>query len=203
MLVKDWIKQAIKPEENEKYLQNGNDFINDDELQSALEKNVSASKEEIRAIIAKSKSIQALSIDETAKLLHVKDPELWNEINTAALEIKKKVYDNRIVFFAPMYCSNLCVNNCSYCGFRSENKNEVRRVLTQSEVVKETESVLDNGHKRMIMVYGEHPKSNIDYMVETIKSVYSVERKAPVSGRVTSIRRVNIYAAPMSVGDLK
>ena len=203
MLVKEWIKQAIIPEENEKYLQNGKDFIDEDLLWRALEENQTASKQEIHSIINKSKNIQALTIEETAKLLHVTDPELWEEINTAALEIKRKVYDNRIVFFAPLYCSNLCVNNCAYCGFREDNIDEKRRILTIPEVIRETESVLDNGHKRLIMVYGEHPKSDINYMVDTINAVYSVERKAPVSGRTTSIRRVNINAAPMRVGDLR
>lgn len=203
MLVKEWIKKVIVPEENEKYLQNGKDFIIEEELYTALEENISSTKDEIRAIIAKSKNIEALSINETAKLLHVTDQELWDEINTAALEIKQKVYDNRIVFFAPLYCSNLCVNNCAYCGFREDNVDEKRRILSVSEVVKETEYVLDNGHKRLILVYGEHPKSDVNYMIDTINAVYSVERTAPVSGRVTSIRRVNINAAPMSVGDLK
>jgi 2-iminoacetate synthase len=203
MLKKDWINQVIKSEENEKYLQNGKDFIDDELLHNILGNNKVASKNEIREIISKAKNIQALSLEETSKLIHVTDPGLWDEINAAALEIKRKVYDNRIVFFAPLYCSNLCVNNCSYCGFRAENKHEKRRILTLPEVVKETEYVLENGHKRLIMVYGEHPQSDVNYMAETIKAVYSVERKAPKSGRVTSIRRVNINAAPMSIADLK
>lgn len=203
MTIKSWIKSSIKPEENDKYLSNGNDFINEEKLFNALKNNTNPNKEEIRRIIEKSRSIETLSIDETAKLLHVTDPDLWEEIDHAALEIKRKVYDNRIVFFAPLYCSNLCVNNCAYCGFRSENKDEVRRILSINEVIKETESVLDTGHKRLIMVYGEHPKSDINYMIDTIKAVYSVERKAPISGRVTSIRRVNINAAPMCIDDLR
>jgi 2-iminoacetate synthase len=203
MQVKEWIKNAIKPEENEKFLENGHDFINEEALHKALKENKTPSRQEVREIIVKAKSIKALSIDETAKLLHVTDKSLWDEINTAAIEIKRKVYDNRIVFFAPLYCSNLCVNNCAYCGFRSENKDEKRRILTIDEVKKETKHVLNNGHKRMIMVYGEHPTSDVNYMIETIKAVYSVEEKTPKSGRPTSIRRVNVNAAPMSVADLK
>jgi 2-iminoacetate synthase len=199
----EWKKEAYKPNEDFKYLNKGSDFIDEDLINSALEQNCEASAAEIRQIIEKAKSIQSLTLAETAKLMHVSDSGLWNEIFTAALEIKRKVYDNRIVFFAPLYCANLCVNNCAYCGFRSENKDEVRRILSPDEVIKETESVLDNGHKRMIMVYGEHPQSDINYMVDTIKAVYSVERKAPVSGRSTSIRRVNINAAPMTVAHLK
>jgi len=201
--VKDWISKVIIPEENKRFLQEGKDFIDDISLTRAIDENKNSSKEEIRRIIEKSLNIQSLTIDETAKLINVTDPDLWNEINDAALAIKRKVYDNRIVFFAPLYCSNLCVNNCAYCGFRTDNKNEKRRILSIDEVRRETESVLDNGHKRIIMVYGEHPTSDVNYMAETIRAVYSVERKAPVSGRVTSIRRVNVNAAPMSISDLK
>src|SRR5574344_704413 len=200
---KDWIRGVIKSEENSRFLQSGKDFINDELLSNALINNQKATKEEIRAIIQKAKNIQSLTIDETAKLLFVTDNDLWNEINEAALEIKKKVYDNRIVFFSSLYCSNLCVNNCAYCGFRKDNIHEKRRILTLDEVRKETEFVLDNGHKRVIMVYGEHPLSDVHYMADTIRAVYSVERKAPVSGRISSIRRVNVNAAPMSIDDLK
>ncbi len=200
---KDWIRGVIKTDENSKFLQSGKDFINNELLTNALSNNQNSTKEVIRAIIQKAKDIQSLTIDETAKLLFVTDNDLWNEINEAALEIKRKVYDNRIVFFAPLYCSNLCVNNCAYCGFRTENEHEKRRILTLDEIRKETEFVLDNGHKRVIMVYGEHPQSDVHYMADTIRAVYSVERKAPISGRISSIRRVNINAAPMSIDDLK
>lgn len=203
MSIKTWINNVIKPEEHFKYLEHGYDFINDEKITSTLKNNRTSAPSEIRAIIEKAKSIQALTLPETAKLLFVTDPDLWDEIDQAALEIKRKVYDNRIVFFAPLYCANLCVNNCAYCGFRSENKDEKRRILSTDEIIKETEFVLDNGHKRLIMVYGEHPTSDANYMVETIKAVYSVERKAPKSGRATSIRRVNINAAPMNIADLK
>lgn len=200
---KDWIRGVIKTDENSRFLQSGKDFINNELLTNALSNNQNSTKEEIRAIIQKAKDIQSLTVDETAKLLFVTDNDLWNEINEAALEIKRKVYDNRIVFFAPLYCSNLCVNNCAYCGFRTENEHEKRRILTLDEIRKETEFVLDNGHKRVIMVYGEHPQSDVHYMADTIRAVYSVERKAPISGRISSIRRVNINAAPMSIDDLK
>lgn len=201
--VKDWVRSVVKPEENYKYLQSGRDFVDDDAIEAALINNRNASKQEIREIIQKALDIKPLTLDETAKLIFVEDPELWNEINEAAITIKRKVYDNRIVFFAPLYCSNYCVNNCAYCGFRNENKHEKRRILTLDEIKKETEYVLDNGHKRIIMVYGEHPKSDVHYMADSIRAVYSVERKAPVSGRISKIRRVNVNAAPLGIEDLK
>ena len=201
--VKDWAQKVIIPEENLRFMQSGNDFVDEEAFWKAINENKESTKTEIRDIIQKSLSIKPLTINETAKLLNVTDPDLWEEINDAAIAIKQKVYDNRIVFFAPLYCSNLCVNNCAYCGFRSENIHEKRRILTLDEVRRETEYVLDNGHKRIIMVYGEHPRSDVHYMAETIQEVYSVERNAPQSGRVVAIRRVNVNAAPMGIDDLK
>ena len=131
------------------------------------------------------------------------NPELLHEMQEAALEVKKKVYDNRIVFFAPLYLSNLCVNSCKYCGFRVENKDEVRHVLTMDEVRDEVAAVIDEGHKRMIAVYGEHPKNGADYIADSISTIYSVKRTTPTGNGFNNIRRVNVNAAPMEIADMK
>lgn len=199
----EWSKQVIKQAEIDKYLINGKDFIDEIEINKYLDANKNPGKEEVRAIMQKSLAIERLTPDETATLIHVTDPDLWQEMYETGLKVKQKVYDNRIVFFAPLYCGNLCINNCAYCGFRTENKQEKRRILTQEEVIRETEAVVAEGHKRMIVVYGEHPKSNADYMVETIKSIYSVKKKAPGGVGYGNIRRVNVNAAPMTIDDLK
>ena len=68
---------------------------------------------------------------DVAALVNVKDPDLRQEVFQAAEEIKKQVYDNRIVTFAPLYLSSKCVNGCRYCGFREDNGMQVRRVLSQ------------------------------------------------------------------------
>jgi len=201
LAVKDWVKQVIKQDEIDKYLVDGKDFIDEDSIVGMLNDNSRPDKQQVRDILQKSLRIERLSPKETATLLQVTDPELWEEMYATGLEVKKKVYDNRIVFFAPLYCSNLCVNNCAYCGFRSENKNEKRRILNIAEVRRETEAVISEGHKRMIVVYGEHASSNADYMAETIKAIYSVKKKARQGEG--AIRRVNINAAPMSIADLK
>ncbi len=197
-----WMEKVVKKEEYEKYMRNGEDFINDAEIEEKLEKNKNPDSQRIRQIMKKSLNIQTLTPDETAALLNVKDPELWEEIFETAGKIKRKVYDNRIVTFAPLYCSNYCVNNCLYCGFRRDNIQEVRRRLTLDEVKAETEVLAGKiGHKRLIVVYGEHPSSDARYMADTIQAIYSV--KVKTKHGYGSIRRVNVNAAPMSVEDLK
>ena len=162
MNMKEWVQQVIKPAEIEKYLVNGKDFIDEKSIFGNLEKYRQPDKQQVRDILQKSLDIKLLSPEETAVLLNVEDPGLLEEMREAALQVKKKVYDNRIVFFAPLYCSNLCVNSCVYCGFRSDNCAEKRHVLTMEEVRRETEAVIDEGHKRLIAVYGEHPQSDAD-----------------------------------------
>jgi 2-iminoacetate synthase len=198
-----WAKRVINRKEIDKYLISGNDFINEGDIFGRLMKNTNSDTSYVRSILQKSLSITTLSPDETATLLNVTSPEMWNEIFDAALEVKKKVYDNRIVFFAPLYCSNLCVNNCAYCGFRAANSLEIRRILTLDEIKRETSSVLNEGHKRLILVFGEHQLSDVEYMASAVKAVYSVEEPAPVSGHPASIRRVNINAAPLEIAKLK
>jgi 2-iminoacetate synthase len=200
-----WVKERIRPAEIEKYLGvGGEDFIPDGLIERQLAEGGGADKARVREIIAKSLAVNTLTPEETAALLNVRDPELWAEMEDAAGRIKKIVYDNRIVTFAPLYLSTVCVNNCQYCGLRSGNHSVSRGVLTLDEVREEIEVLAGQiGHKRLIVVYGEHPKSDINYMLSTIEAIYNTDvsiKNRP--GARTAIRRVNVNAAPMPTEEL-
>ncbi|MGM0408795.1 MAG: [FeFe] hydrogenase H-cluster radical SAM maturase HydG, partial [Bacteroidota bacterium] len=107
--------------------------------------------------------------------------------------LKEKVYGNRIVLFAPLYIGNKCTNNCKYCGFRTSNKDAIRQTLEDQQIVEEVEALEDNGQKRLILVYGEHPDYSPEYIAHTVKTVYGVKKG---NGE---IRRVNINAAPLDI----
>jgi 2-iminoacetate synthase len=203
MSTKDWIKQVIKQEEIDKYLVDGEDFINEDLIWDVINKNQSPDKDKVRKILEKSLRIERLEPDEVATLMAVEDEDMWKEMRKVSLQVKQKVYDNRIVFFAPLYCASYCVNNCAYCGFRCENKGEKRVVLPMDQVQQEAAAVIDEGHKRMIVVFGEHDKSDANYMAECISNIYSVKRPTPSGKGFNNIRRVNVNAAPMSIENLK
>lgn len=198
---KHWARERIVPAEVDRYLPADGDFIPDGEIHHLLTLTAEPDAAETRAILAKARAIETLTLPELATLMRVRDPELWAEMRAAAGDIKRKVYDNRIVTFAPLYCSSKCVNNCLYCGLRSSNSAVERRVLTQDDVRAETEALAGKlGHKRLVVVYGEHPESDVHYMAETIHTVYSV--KVPVRKGWGQIRRVNVNAAPMSIAEL-
>ncbi|HRX77168.1 MAG TPA: [FeFe] hydrogenase H-cluster radical SAM maturase HydG, partial [Candidatus Cloacimonadota bacterium] len=133
-------------------------FIPDDKIEAHLEKEKNASVQRIRDIIQKSLDKNRLDPDETAALISVRDPELRQMIMDGAHELKERIYGNRIVLFAPLYVGNECINDCVYCGFRISNKECQRSTLSKDQLIEETKALVDTGHKRLIMVYGEHPK---------------------------------------------
>lgn len=172
------------------------DFIDDQRLSDLLDK-PAPSKSQVDDIVAKSLSKQPLSVDETALLLNATDPEMVEQIFDAARQLKRNVYGNRIVIFAPLYIGSKCINDCGYCGFASSNKDALRRTLSMDEIAAQTVALENVGHKRLIMVYGEHPDYDADYISDTVRKVY--ETKVGHG----EIRRVNINAAPMDIEGYK
>ncbi len=152
-----------------------------------------SSPERVRAVIQKSLAKNRLSLEETAVLINTTDPELVEEIKQGARTLKEQVYGNRIVLFAPLYVGNRCTNNCKYCGFRASNKDSVRKTLSEQELVREVEALEETGQKRLILVFGEHPKYDAQFIADSARTVYEV-KKGP-----GEIRRVNINAAPLDI----
>jgi len=171
-------------------------FIDRDEIWDILN-NTKVTKQRVNEIIAKSLEKQRLSLEETAVLINADDPELVLQIKEGALQLKENIYGNRIVLFAPLYIGNKCINNCIYCGFRKENKEAVRRTLTPEEIRDEVHALEDNGQKRLILVFGEHPEYSADFIAQTVKTVYATKKGKG------EIRRVNINAAPLDIDGFK
>ena len=174
----------------------GQDFINDAYLES-LVRDTKEDKAAIRAIFAKSKNKEPLTLEETAKLLAIESPEMEQELFETAHELKQSIYGNRIVLFAPLYIGNYCINDCKYCGFRKSLRTAVRKTLSDAELEQEVRSLENLGHKRLILVYGESPLYSPEFIAHTVRKVYETKEGHG------SIRRVNINAAPLDVEGYK
>jgi 2-iminoacetate synthase len=170
----------------------GIDFIDDRRIEETL----AAARPEparVREVLAKALAKQRLEPAETATLLKIEDPARWQEVFAAARKLKKDVYGNRIVLFAPLYVGDKCINNCAYCGFKRSNREVVRKTLSDDELRSELVALESQGHKRLILVWGEHPDYSSDEMARVVRIAYSTK-----AGR-GEIRRVNINAAPLDV----
>ena len=184
--------------DNEKY--NALDFIKNDEINNLIAKGkeLVSDKELVKEIIEKSKSAEGLTPEETAVLLNLEDKELIEEMFKAARQVKEKLYGKRLVVFAPLYVSNYCVNNCTYCGYKHCNDELKRKKLNKEQLIEEVKVLESLGHKRIALEAGEDPvNAPLDYILDCIKSIYSIKFD---NG---SIRRINVNIAATTVEDYK
>jgi 2-iminoacetate synthase len=184
------MKKTWKDEVEEK------SFIDGELIEKLLEENINPSEEEFELVMEKAKKQERLSLEDVSILLNSSQQERVENIFSLAKEIKERVYGNRVVLFAPLYIGNKCTNSCTYCGFKASN-DIMRKTLSLDEVEKEVEALIDEGHKRCIMVYGTHPDYPAEYLRDTVKKAYTVKKG---NGE---IRRVNINASPMAEEDYK
>lgn len=175
------------------------DFINDNHIESILEKAKNPDPERVCEIIKKAYELKGLPPEDVAFLLQTENDEFIGEILQAAHKIKEDIYGNRLVLFAPLYIANLCANNCLYCGFRRDNKELNRVALTMDQIAKEVQVLEREGHKRLLMLCGEHPaRSSLDYFMEAIETAYATKTK-----KGGEIRRINVEIAPLEVNEYK
>ena len=199
--VLEWAGQVVRPEEINRYLIGGKDFVDDALIEALLADRSEPDPGLVRQLAQGARTGTTLTPQQAAVLLRVRDEGLWEEMYAGAAEAKRAIYDNRVVTFAPLYCGDLCVNDCKYCGFRKSNPAIQRKVLTFDQVERETEILAGRiGHKRLVIVFGEHPATGGDYIAECMRRIYSV--RVPARVGEGSIRRVNVNAAPMSVAEL-
>lgn len=172
------------------------EFINHEEILSTIEY-AEAHKDDYElcmSLAKRTEDCKGLTHREAAVLLECEIPEVVEQIKKSAIAIKERLYGDRIVMFAPLYLSNYCVNGCTYCPYHHCNKHIARKKLTQEEIKAEVIALQDMGHKRLAIESGEDPVNNpIEYILESIKTIYSIKHK---NG---AIRRVNVNIAATTV----
>jgi len=167
--------------------------INEDGIHETLAQNKDRDASHVREVLAKATELKGLDLPDIAVLMNISDPELMGELFATARRVKELIYGRRLVIFAPLYISNLCSNECLYCAFRARNKAVNRRSLKQEEIAREVQILVEQGHKRVLMVAGEaYPNEGFKYVLKSIETIYSVK-----SGR-GEIRRVNANLAPLT-----
>ncbi|MBI2437318.1 MAG: [FeFe] hydrogenase H-cluster radical SAM maturase HydG [Lentisphaerae bacterium] len=170
-------------------------------LTGILEQTSSPAGALVAAIIERARDKKGLALKEVGYLLNLsagKDPELTRRLFQTAAAIKQEIYGKRLVFFAPLYVSDYCVNDCAYCNFHARNQELTRRKLSLNEVAAQTEFLIDQGHKRILLEAGEDPVHNpIEYIVKVIRKIYAV--RTPRG----NIRRINVNIAATTVANYR
>jgi len=214
LLSKRFYAWSIEREPNHKF-KKASEIIREKEIFEALEKTKEDAKNPeviknilkkakdralLKNIVAGSEFVQGLNIEETATLLNMdsNNKELTSLLFKTAFDIKERIYGNRIVLFAPLYISNYCVNSCTYCSFRIQNTHGTRALLEKEDIIREVSVLQRQGHKRVLVLTGEHPKYPFEKFLEAIKIISEV--KTPPCGE---IRRINVEIPMLSVSDFR
>ncbi|MFH1874079.1 MAG: [FeFe] hydrogenase H-cluster radical SAM maturase HydG [Pseudomonadota bacterium] len=172
--------------------------MNNKKIENLVNAKRTPDQADVAIIIKKSLQKKGLSLEEAAALINVTDPELIQEIFQAAAQIKKEIYGDRLVLFAPLYISNFCQNNCAYCNYRADNQEIVRRSLTKKQIQKETECLLKMGHKRLLLEFGEDLDNfSVDQICHAIETIYATETSQG------NIRRINVNIAATTLENYK
>lgn len=171
------------------------EIINEDAISETLATVTPPDAPRFNDLLDKARACQGLERREVAELMAVTDPDHSEALLAAAAEVKSRIYGDRVVLFAPLYVSNECVGNCPYCAFRRDNTELRRRTLETEEIAAEVRWLIDHGYKRLLLVFGDNPRTGVADMVRAVETVYATH------SREGSIRRVNINAAPLSYED--
>ncbi|SDL51862.1 [FeFe] hydrogenase H-cluster radical SAM maturase HydG [Halarsenatibacter silvermanii] len=175
----DELAELFREDNIEKFLARGEELARD--------------KEEIERIIKESVNLEGLSPEEAAALLQIEEREMLELMLQTARQVKETIYGKRLVLFAPLYFDNICDNKCLYCAFRQGNDEVERRRLSQEEIKKEVEALIEKGHKRLLVLTGERENEDLTYLLEGIRTAYETGTEAG------EIRRINVEVAPLTV----
>ncbi len=120
------------------------------------------------------------------KIISILDKEFINEIDFLYLlspiaknfleNIAKKAYlttrkhfGKAIQLFSPLYISNFCENNCSYCGYRKDS-DILRKKLSFEEIETEAKEIYKSGIRQILVLTGEsRVVSPFEYILESVK----------------------------------
>lgn len=86
-------------------------------------------------------------------------------------QLTRQRFGNTVSFYVPLYLSNLCANDCTYCGFSMSNRIK-RKTLDDDEIARECAAIRQMGFEHILLVTGEHEKkTGMDYFRQQIPAI--------------------------------
>lgn len=111
------------------------------------------------------------SIDSLMALLSPAAKPYIEQMAQQAYQLTRQRFGANIGLYLPLYLSNLCANECDYCGFSMSNKLK-RKTLSDNELLAEMKIIKQRGFDSILLVSGEHEtKVGIDYFKHVLPIV--------------------------------
>lgn len=101
--------------------------------------------------------------EEMMALLSPAAETLLEPLAQQAQRLTRQRFGHTVSFYVPLYLSNLCANDCTYCGFSMSNRIK-RKTLDAGEIARECAAIKALGFDHLLLVTGEHQtKVGMDY----------------------------------------
>jgi len=111
-----------------------------------------------------------IDLNDFAALLSPAADSLLEKIASKARDETRKHFGNSVCMFTPIYTSNYCVNQCTYCGFNCMNKIN-RAKLSHVEVEDEMKAISRSGLTEILILTGESRKmSDVGYIGDCVET---------------------------------
>lgn len=156
-------------------------------LDALVDKSVAASPAEVHDTLRRT----PLGLGDFARLISPAAGGALEELCRRSQALTRQRFGKVIRLFAPLYLSNECINNCTYCGFSRDNP-ILRVTLSVEEVLAEARALQKQGFRNILLVAGEHPKfvSN-GYLAECVRALHA------------ELPSVSLEVGPMEAADYR
>lgn len=105
------------------------------------------------------------------KLLSPAAAHLLENMAQKANELTRRYFGGAVNIFTPLYISDVCTNQCRYCGFNAKNKQK-RRHLSVDEAEAEANAIADAGFQHILLLTGDAPKlSSPQYIADVVRRI--------------------------------
>ena len=122
-------------------------------------------------IIEKLLKKRSLSVEEYKFLIENRNDEYASLLADKAVEIRKEIYGNDVYIRGLIEISNICKNDCHYCGIRGGNRNCERFRLTKEQILSCCENGYSLGFRTFVMQGGEDAFYSDDIMCDIISEI--------------------------------
>jgi biotin synthase len=127
--------------------------------------------EEMKQLADRLIAVHRLSVEEYEKLITGRDEELAEYLAKAAVAEQKRIYGNEIFVRGLLEISNICKNDCIYCGIRRSNRNCERYRLTEEEILACADEGYRLGLRTIVMQGGEDMHFSDDVLCGIVRKI--------------------------------
>lgn len=124
-------------------------------------------------LIYKLKKERSLTLEEYEYLITNRNDESAAILAEKAVEVRREIYGNDIYIRGLIEVSNICKNDCIYCGIRAGNKNCERYRLTKEQILSCCENGWSLGFRTFVMQGGEDAFFSDEFMCDLLAEIKS------------------------------